>query len=214
MAQMRTAALIPMAALILASACTFDRGELRWGDASTAGGDAAVAGQDVSTSSPDTVVHDVSAGGYDADAAPDVASSTPDLSPDLVVRADVLPGTPDLSPDLALRVDVLPSTPDLAPDLVVRADAVSNTPDLAPAVLDASGDLWVRGAYPVCSPNVGGSGNVNCGIKALVVGVGQVECYAVVPDASARPSVWPCYVTGDASRDPVLYVSTCAECAL
>jgi hypothetical protein len=186
-----------MAALILAGACTFDHGELRWGDASTTGRDAAVGGQDMSASSPDTGVHDVSAGGYDADASPDVASSTPDLAPDLVVRADVLPRTPDL-----------------APDLVVKADAVSSTPDLSPAVLDASGDLWVRGAYSVCSPNVGGSGNVDCGIKALVVGVGQVECYAVVPDASARPSVWPCYVTGDASRDPVLYVSTCAECAL
>jgi hypothetical protein len=44
---MREAALIPMAALILASACTFDRGDLRWGDASTAGVDASLGGRDL-----------------------------------------------------------------------------------------------------------------------------------------------------------------------
>ena len=48
MAQMRTAVLIPMAALMLASACTFDHGELRWGDASTASVEASLGGRDLS----------------------------------------------------------------------------------------------------------------------------------------------------------------------
>ena len=70
MVGMRAAALILMAALILAGACTFDRGDLRWGDASTAGGDAAVGEQDVSASSYDAVGAGKDTGATLADAPP------------------------------------------------------------------------------------------------------------------------------------------------